>query len=536
MYRVLIADDDAIIRRGLRKTIEWESHGMEIVGVACDGQEALAMLKELGPHLLLTDIKMPQMSGIELMKEARRLYPDIQVILLTAYEDFEYAKEAIKHRACDYLLKPLAREELLESVLNAKKLYESRMRDTHRRNKSIPLLNRQFVNDLMAGYYSKARIEETIQELGLKICKENLIALDLLIVEYYDKSRELWGELLKYAVYNCVQELGQSMDICEVEVFQGNADHVYVILSSRDMGCDLGGHAAAFAGKIRKTIREVLDVETALGIGSRYSGMERMKDSIQEAYTALKYRHLSEQDGYSVFHEAVSWESGKKAELLEGNKPLIQKVLLGNCEQALEHLDQCRAKVLREGITLGNLRMWCIGLTAHLLQETGNWSRLEGSNDYYEYCDRICASSDLPQIFGIVAALIRDICAGVNETQADSKTVLAHKAETYIRNNYSDSELSLNDVAEKLHVSPVYLSILFKKIKQVTFSDFLSEIRMEAARELVEHTGLKTYEIGERVGYVNANYFSCLFKRRYHVSVSEHRKNIGGSGGRQDES
>ena len=92
------------------------------------------------------------------------------------------------------------------------------------------------------------------------------------------------------------------------------------------------------------------------------------------------------------------------------------------------------------------------------------------------------------------------ICTGVNETQADSKTVLAHKAETYIRNNYPDSELSLNDVAEELHVSPVYLSILFKKTKQVTFSDFLSEIRMEAARELVEHTGLKTYEIGERVG------------------------------------
>ena len=171
--------------------------------------------------------------------------------------------------------------------------------------------------------------------------------------------------------------------------------------------------------------------------------------------------------------------------------------------------------------------MWCIGLTAHLLQETGNWSRLEGSLDYYEYCDRICASSDLSQIFGIVADLIRDICTGVNETQADSKTVLAHKAETYIRNNYPDSELSLNDVAEELHVSPVYLSILFKKTKQVTFSDFLSEIRMEAARELVEHTGLKTYEIGERVGYVNANYFSCLFKRRYHVSVSEYRKQLG---------
>ena len=527
MYRILIADDDAIIRRGLKKTIDWESYGMEIVGIACDGQEALAMLKELAPHLLLTDIKMPQMSGIELMKEARRLYPDIQVILLTAYEDFEYAKEAIKHKACDYLLKPLAKEELLESVLNTKKQFESRMRDTHRKNKSIPLLSRQFINDLMAGYYGKARIEEAVQELGLKIHKENLIALDLLIVDYYDKTRDLWGELLKYAVYNCVQELGQSVDICAVEVFQGNADHVYIILSSQDGGCNLEEQGAGFAGRIRGTILEVLGVETALGFGNRYSGVEGMGGSIQAALTALKYRHLSERDGYSVFHEAVSWESGKKAELGEGNKLLIQKVLMGNREQALGLLEQCRAKVLKEGITFGNLRMWCIGLTAHLLQETGNWSRLEGSLDYYEYCDRICASSDLSQIFGIVADLIRDICTGVNETQADSKTVLAHKAETYIRNNYPDSELSLNDVAEELHVSPVYLSILFKKTKQVTFSDFLSEIRMEAARELVEHTGLKAYEIGERVGYVNANYFSCLFKRRYHVSVSEYRKQLG---------
>ena len=131
------------------------------------------------------------------------------------------------------------------------------------------------------------------------------------------------------------------------------------------------------------------------------------------------------------------------------------------------------------------------------------------------------------RIFGIAADLIRDICTGVNETQADSKTVLAHKAETYIRNHYSNSALSLNDVAGELHVSPVYLSILFKKTKQVTFSDFLSEVRMEAARELVEHTNLKAYEIGERVGYVNANYFSCLFKRRDHVAVSEYRKRGG---------
>ena len=115
-------------------------------------------------------------------------------------------------------------------------------------------------------------------------------------MDYYDKTRDLWGELLKYAVYNCVQELGQSVDICAVEVFQGNADHVYIILSSQDGGCNLEEQGAGFAGRIRGTILEVLEVETALGIGNRYSGLERMGDSIQEAFTALKYRHLSERE------------------------------------------------------------------------------------------------------------------------------------------------------------------------------------------------------------------------------------------------
>ena len=142
----------------------------------------------------------------------------------------------------------------------------------------------------------------------------------------------------------------------QVEVFQGNADHVYIILSSQDGGCGLEEQGTGFAGKIRGTILEVLDVETALGIGNRYSGLERLEDSIQEAFTALKYRHLSEREGYSVFHEAVTWESGKRAELGEGNKLLIQKVLLGSREQALgllepvsyTHLDVYKRQVYKE--------------------------------------------------------------------------------------------------------------------------------------------------------------------------------------------
>lgn len=523
MYRVLIADDDAIIRRGLRKTIDWNRYSMEIVGVACDGQEALDMVRERTPHLLLTDIKMPLMDGIELMREARKICPELQVILLTAYEDFEYAKEAIKFRACDYLLKPLAKEDLLESVLNAKRQYDSRMREAHQKNKSRPLLNRQFISDLMSGYYSRTGIEEAVEELALKICGENLIALDLLIVDYYDRSRTLFGELLKYAVFNCVQELSQSVEDCAVEVFQGNADHLYLVLSSTDRNADLENRATQLAASIRKTIQEVLNVETAVGIGSRYAGLVHIEDSIREAFTALKYRHLSQEKGYSVFQETVAAGTERRTELGEENKHLIQKVLLGNCEEAMEILEQCRQRVLQERISLGNLRMWCIGLVAHLLQETGNWSNLEGSFDYYESCDRICACSDLPQMFEIVSELIRNICSGVNETQPDSKTALVQKAEKYIASNYADSALTLNSVADELHVSAVYLSLLFKKTRQITFSDFLSETRMEAARKLVEHTGLKAYEIGERVGYPNANYFSCLFKKKFHQSISEYR-------------
>lgn len=525
MYRVLIADDDAIIRRGLKKTIDWESYGMEITGAACDGQEALAMLKEQRPQLLLTDIKMPLMDGIELMKAARSVSPDIQVILLTAYEDFKFAQEAIKNKACDYLLKPLSKSELLEAVINAKKQYESRMSETRRRIKSIPLLNRQFLEDVMSGLYGTSQIETATRELGLRIESGNLIAMDLLIVNYYDMKRDLWGELLKYAVCNCVQELGQEVkDVC-VEVFQGNGDHIYMILSSRQESCGLEDTAAQFAKKVRDTVSDILDVEAALGIGKRYSGLGHIKDSVQEAFTALKYRHLSSRDGYSIYQETISGDGQTTPDLGDGNKKLIQRVLMGNREESLDLLEESRKKVLESRIPLGNLRMWCIGLTARLLQETGNWSQMESNCDYYEYCDRICFSSDITQIFDIVAGLIRHICAGVNEKQADSKTVLAGKAETYIRNNYSLSSLSLNDVADELHVSPVYLSILFKEKKQITFSDFLSDIRMEAARELAEHTSLKAYEIGERVGYVNANYFSCLFKRRFQMSVTEYRKN-----------
>lgn len=526
MYRILIADDDAIICRGLQSTIDWAQHGIEIVGAACDGREALDMICRQKPQLLLTDIKMPVMDGIELLKEVRRSYPDMQVILLTAYEDFQYAKDAIKNKACDYLLKPLSNQELLEAVLSVKNQYESRMKEIYQRSRSLPLLKRQFLSDLLAGYYNRDRLAAAVQELGLSIDQDNYIVFDILIVDYYDKSRDLWGELLKYAVYNCVQEVSQSVSDNKVEVFQGDGDHIYVIISGLEAQQGLEACATEFAVKIRRTMSEVLDVELAFGIGGRYGGLENLETSVKEAFTALKYRHLAPEEGFSVYQKTVSGQIGKKTDLGEENRLLIQYVLLGNYDEALALLDISQKKALEGGITLGNLRMWCIGLTAHLLQETGNWSQQEGNHDYYEYCDRICSRGDIVQIFAIVEDLIKVICDGVNETQADSKTVLAHKAGAYIRSRYSDSGLSLKEVADELHVSQVYLSMLFKKAMQVTFSDFLSDIRMEAARELVVHSNLKAYEIGERVGYVNANYFSCLFKRHYQMSVSEYRKNL----------
>ena len=505
MYKILIADDDAIIRRGLIKTIEWEKYGIAVEAVASDGYEALEMLEQCHPQLLLTDIRMPVMDGIQLMKIVRQKYPEIQIILLTAYEDFEYSREAIKNRACDYLLKPINKQELLNTVLCAKKQQEEKIRRIHQRNRSIPLFKNKFIEEVLLGYYPPNKIKEVVNDLELNIENENVIALELSVLNWRSSDEGIDYEIMKYAVYNCIQEIAENTKDCSTEVFLDRKANIYVTLSGNK---ELVEKAQWLSRKLKKQIKEILNLETEIGISREHSSVEELRDAILEAKGNVENQILP----------------GRKRKLQKANKELIHEVILGNMVQANRILQQCMADAAEEKYSMGEFRMWAIGLIAGILQEMGEWNELEEYNDYYEYCNKICRQSDVEHVTEIIRQLVNNICKNLLEEQSDSKTILAQKAEKIIRNEYNNCNLTLNTVAENLHVSPVYLSVLFKQSIGKNFSDYLFEIRMEQARMLVENTNLKIYEIGEKVGYNNANYFCGLFKKKYGMTISEYKK------------
>lgn len=522
---MIIADDDAIIRRGLAKNIDWTKYGIEVVGIASDGEEALEMINENLPDLLLTDIRMPFMDGIQLMNEVRKKHFDIQFILLTAYEEFEYAKHAIKNGACDYLLKPISNDKLIEAVLNAKESFEKRQLAKKQMSRSMPLIKMQFFHDVLSGNYSKEILLQTAKALDLKLSDEKkLVILNILVDRYFENERSLSGELLRFSVENVIKEV--TGDVFDAEIFSASNGYIYVVLLDENEA-ELEEKAQFFAKTIIDTLYNVLEITAIIGISNVYSDLMNLSDAYKESCFALEYRNLGDKSKITLFKDVKIPLKFEINQYKDFSKEIVQKVITGNSEEAINLLEEFKTTLLNNGnVSIGNLHLWCIGLVAQIYQAIGTWSNVEVNYDYYEYSNMIYRMSDILQIFSAISNLICDISNSLTQTQNDSKQILVKKAQCYLEANFYKSELSLQSVAKEVHVTPVYLSNIFKQVLKTNFSDYLYELRIKTAKDLVENTDLKAYEIGKRVGYVNANYFYYLFKRKYKLSIGDYRKKL----------
>ncbi|REK74309.1 response regulator [Paenibacillus paeoniae] len=539
MYKVLLVDDEADVREGLLGEIDWDQHGFTIVGTAENGQEALELCERLAPDVVITDISMPFMNGLELSHWLRQHQPLVKIVILTGYDEFDYARQAVRLSVDEYLLKPFSSDtfsELLDKIKHRIEAEVAEREDIHRLEEhyrtSLPLLGEGFLASLLTRKLSRSVIEEKAHSYGLRLKGSGYAAAVLALHHGEDGERatdsdSLRGsgdmELMLQAMLNIVREWWDAGQLGNVFIHQES-----VALIGIDSECE--GEAwerrmSETLDNIVRSIRHYLKLSTTIGVGSVTTDLSHLKDSYSDALLALDYR-LVLGSGKVIYIGDMEHRIGKKLRLDELKaSALIRGLKVGTPAELREAVSVIFAEPAQYAYAYGDIQVYLLEVC------TTVWRTAQ---------DAGLALDDLfGQSFQLHMELFRyagmqemelwfhDICLRILQAIASKRQYtykdLVEKAILYTKEHYGDPDLSIQQVCAMLHISAGYFSGVFKKETRMTFGQYLMHIRMEAAMALLRETELKAFEIAERVGFADPNYFSFCFKKRLGISPKEYR-------------
>ncbi|WHH58071.1 response regulator [Petroclostridium sp. X23] len=535
MYKILVVDDESVVREGIKNNINWSEYGFELVGGCKDGSEAIEVIENNHLDVVITDICMPLIDGIELTRYISNNYSNIKVIILTGYDEFEYAQQAIKLKALDFILKPITAKEFCEVLEKVKSDLDEEVANINNLNnlesqltKSLPLLRERFLKRLVSGFYGTEKIQEKLDYFNIKVCGEFFLVISV-DVDDYDEMNSFYAdseeELLLFAVNNVCEEIVLKYN--NGIVFQNDNQKIVIILNGEDSQL-LNENGMIISEEIRSMIEKYLKFTVTVGISDICSSLKLINTAYEESMAALDYRFLVGKNKVTSIKDmeennrAVSrYKKVATDKLITGIKTgTIQNVddiiteIVENLKNSYTSLQQCYIQVQQILISImDTLNELGINIEAVF----GN-SNIDLSEVYkFKALDEIeCWLKDIS----------RNISVHISKKRTDHFEMQAIKAVEYIKNNYNDQNISLNSICKHLLVSTSYFSMIIKNYVGETFIEYLTRVRVEKASELLKNTNLKTYEIAEKVGYKDPHYFSLIFKKATGLSPTEFREKI----------
>ena len=533
MYKVLLVDDEALIREAISENIPWEEMGFELIASCENGREAMERMKEVTPDLLLTDIYMPYVDGIELARYVNENHPDTKTVIISGYDEFEYAKQAVRYQVMEYILKPVTPSELAEVLLRAKKSLDERYARTKTLKKlqgayisNRPFLRGRFLNSLLRGNERPESLKDKMTELGISLPGA---FFNTAIVEGDDLSpflnqyADVRDELALFAICNITQELIERQRLGGG--FQ-NMEEKTIIIFCGDSKEVLERQMEEILLEIQENIRSLLLIETTIGVGRTVSDICRLYQSYEETWEVMEQKFLmgggrilktelpeGPDNGRAI--DVPRWAGRVLQEIKSGTKESIEE----NIRAFAQEIRDSYANRNRSIIYVQNLLLTVIG-TANLIKEKENLIVEEEK----EFLNRIYAYEHLTDMAADVIA----ICVHISELLGEQRDSYGKKqammAMDYIKENYMNSEVNLNSVCSHLAISTSYFSTLFKSCTGETFIEALTKKRMEEARRLLENTSMKTYEVAREVGFSDPHYFSIAFKKATGRTPTEYAK------------
>jgi two-component system response regulator YesN len=529
MCRLVIIDDDTIIRKGLCQNIPWKEYQFELMGTAGNGEEGLRLIRDARPEIIISDIKMPFMDGLEMTRQVLEIHPEVRVILLTGYEEFEYAKQALQLKVFDYILKPVDMVHLLQAAQRAAGELASHQKMQWRIRESRPLLMQRFYTRLLTGKHSGTTAimsEAELLELGPW---QSRFLIILFKIDEYGNSRLFRNE-------NEPEELRMNLrDWCEHQlaaldavVLDLGGDELVAVINSAASPGELIQTAFEHCNALRLKVVEEYGTTVTVGIGTVQEGWDGIAASYGKARKTIKFRHMLGKNQVLLAGALEMPVNPVSGERLKMDADLGGKVKQGLEEEVLEILDRIEKYFLDLSyVSLSEVRLAAVELIIQLRNavESDDSNLCDLKEGFFEETGgELLKLVTITEIFASLRRLAGEVMNAVNTHRKNRWDGLVDKAVRYIETHFNHEGLSLAEVAREIHVSPIYFSIIFKKERQMNFIDFVTDLRLKTAMRLLRTTNLKTYEVAEQVGFGNPHYFSVCFKKHLGCSPSEYRK------------
>ncbi|NOU75213.1 response regulator [Paenibacillus sp. LMG 31458] len=529
MIKVMLVDDDVPMFKYLHKLIPWNEMGLQITATAQSGAKALQMFQETEPHLVITDIGMPKMDGIELADRLKQMNPDVRIIFLTCHEDFHYAKEAVKLKADDYLIKDeLTADSLKQSVEKAVRLIGF-MRDRSENisyreevDRNRDLLKRSFWKQIVAEDYSEVTLSSG-RKLGID-WKDLHFMLGLIHIDYssllrcYDLKDE---QLIYYAIYNIAQELAESLK--GVTVFAHEGLELYFVMNyQRNLVVNAHETFRRFAADLQSKAEAYLKVCTYFVNSYEFQGLKEIGNTLGE----LKLYNSSLYYEKASFHTMPSSHSRSFMNVFDPSGESFKETLL----QAYRDKDIDAISDIIDNVAKQTAADQ--SSPSSLIAQLSQWVRLLEYDSGYDKDHALFHSGlertvRLQETLQSVKGRIKTI---LFENSSDELSGIdKHKLQMidrYIMEHLSEN-ISLVSIANHLYLNPSYFSRYFKKMSGVNFTDYVHHSKMKIALQLLKNREMTIEMIAAKLGYSDRTYFSKVFKKYNGISPVDYKGKYG---------
>ncbi len=531
MYTVIVADDEEELRRALIRRVDWESIGFSVAGEAENGMEALELVEKYEPDLLLTDIRMPFLTGIELARQVREVCPATQIAFLSGYDDFSYAQQAIQYNIISYLLKPISAMELTEELKKIREKIDEKYRqfvldDGERgkleiQNTVMPWLLDGFQGEageeknrrLMAEAVSCGLLKETSGDYKFTVIVTSIIGRDEENCTSHTSVHAIDSILRKYIKHASFYSEGRVVSL---------------LIAAQE---DFDKYLHIVIGEITQSVKRIMNYSCMIGVSRPVQDLSSVHEAYIEAMNALQYSRRSRTEVYFISDIERGEDIG--LERIENYISEIENLLRGGSRQELEdYLNGVFDQLEKEHIAVASIYFMMIQLVSVVLRIVYSVVEKDVITDLQSITPFV--SKDASENIDLIRSRYIAFCLAAKDLIAEqrkkSSTVLCDRALGIIENQYMNPEISLASVSNEISVSPNYLSSLIKKSTGKTFIDLLTQKRMETARDLLLCTNTKIKEISEKCGYKDQHYFSYCFKKYTGMSPNACRQSMNDKG------
>lgn len=527
MKKVMLVDDEIVIRENIRDCVDWEREGFVYCGDASDGELALPMIESIVPDILITDIKMPFLNGLELSSIVRKRLPDTKIIILSGHDEFEYARAALRMGIEEYCLKPVSSADLVSLLRSVSAKIDHERSEKARlealwenKNENAAQSQEKLLADICTGMITTAEALDTASALSL-----NLMARYYVVVITDVRCGKSQSASIDHGVVGQAEALLRDKFASCAETFEfkrSRTERVWIL--KHDTLHKLEGALELVQNEMKAEVEAATGCRLALGIGSVQERLQHVHSSFLEAEEDKHWKRLTQnaQNRWSL----RAGEGALDPSVVLDRQRYIEFLKIGSPADI-----GTMARALAEGLRKVDWRNDLYGF--YLLNDLTLEVFQTAKSLYRNLDDAEATLTRFQHNIGDVAswedasrylAKLAELFWQWRGVAADRYVDMLEQAKTYIMRNYGQDRLSLQDVADHVCVSPSHLSKVFSQETGQTFIEFLTSVRIRRAMVLLKTTNDKSYEIAHQVGYNDAHYFSNLFKKATGMTTKDFRK------------